>query len=303
LNTTASVLPRIVIAIPTFNRAHILRRAIDSALSQDYPNLRIVISDNASTDDTALVIQSYVAADSRVASFRHPVNVGATRNFAELLERATGELFMWLADDDWLEPGYVSHCARSLAEQRDAVLVGGVAKYYQQGVLKRTGKPTDCASTGARQRVLSYYRQVDDNGLFYGLMRRDAAVRAGVVNCLGGDWLFVAAIAYQGNVLTNRAAVLNRSLGGTSESASKMTAMLNLPSWQARMPITLPLAGNAAKDILVRSPVYRDMGTLERVLFSSLVFCWLCALKPVQELRRRLGPRATTSGLLSEGEK
>ena len=297
------MLPRIVIGIPTFNRAQILRRAIDSALSQDYPNLRIVISDNASTDETALVIKSYIAADSRVTSYRHPVNVGATRNFAELLERATGELFMWLADDDWLEPGYVSRCARSLAEQRDAVLVGGVAKYYQEGVFKRTGKPTDCPSNDARQRVLSYYRQVDDNGIFYGLMRRDAAVRAGVVNCLGGDWLFVAAIAYQGRVLTHPDAVLNRSLGGTSESASTMTAMLNLPAWQARIPITLPLAGNAAKDILVRSPVYRDMGTLERLLFSALVFCWLSALKPVQEFRRRLGPRASTSGLLSEGEK
>ena len=303
MKTAQSTLPRVVIGVPTFNRSQLLQRAVDSALSQDYPNLAVVISDNASTDDTTLVVQRYVDADPRVSSFRHAENVGATRNFAELLLRTAGELFMWLADDDWLDPGYVSRCAQTLSERRDAVLVGGVAKYYQDGVLRRTGKPTHCVGGGARQRVLSYYRQVDDNAVFYGLMRRDAAARVGLVNCLGGDWLFLAGVAYQGRVLTNPGAVLNRSLGGTSESAGKMTAILNLPSWQARLPITLPLAGNAARDILLRSLVYRDMGLLGRLLFSSLVFCWLCVLKPVQELKRRLARPRSTSIHLSKGKK
>lgn len=303
MNIAPSPLPRVVIGIPTFNRARILQRAVDSALAQDYPDVAVIISDNASTDETPLVAQRYAASDSRVSYFRHPANVGATRNFSELLERSEGELFMWLADDDWLDPGYVSRCAETLFEHSDVVLVGGVAKYYQDGVLKRIGKPTNCLGSGGRQRVFDYYRQVDDNGIFYGLMRRDAAAGVGLVNCMGGDWLFLAAMAYQGRVRTIPSAVLHRSLGGSSESASKMTAILNLPSWQARMPITLPLAGNAAKDILVRNTTYRDAGLLSRLAFSLLIFIWICALKPAQELKRRLRPTESTPVHLSEGNK
>ena len=47
------------IGIPTYNRERLIGRAIESALSQDYPNIEIVVSDNASTDATAEVCRRY----------------------------------------------------------------------------------------------------------------------------------------------------------------------------------------------------------------------------------------------------
>ena len=106
--------PSVSIGIPTYNRVRDLRRAIASATAQDYEDLEIFISDNASTDDTEPVCRSYVASDPRIRYVRQPVNRGATRNFQLALEGARGDFFMWLADDDWLDRSYISRCSEVL---------------------------------------------------------------------------------------------------------------------------------------------------------------------------------------------
>ena len=64
--------PLVSVGIPTFNRLIMLRRAVDSALSQDYPNLEVVISDNASTDGTQAWCEQLARRDSRVRYVRQP---------------------------------------------------------------------------------------------------------------------------------------------------------------------------------------------------------------------------------------
>src|SRR5665647_1226326 len=90
------------IAIPTFNRAELLKRAIASARAQDYPSVEILIVDNASEDATQEICQALAAEDPRIRYMRQPRNVGPTRNFETGLENARGHYFMWLADDDWI---------------------------------------------------------------------------------------------------------------------------------------------------------------------------------------------------------
>lgn len=281
-------LPHVVIGIPTFNRATSLARAVESALAQDYPNLSVLISDNASTDSTQKVCAAFAAEDPRVAVSRRDSNVGATRNFAEVLAQATGEFFMWLADDDWLDQGYVRRCVEYLRNEQDAVLVGGRAKYYRNGVLVRTGRSANCGSDLPAWRVLQYYRDVEDNAIFYGVMRREALMRPAMSNCLGGDWLLIAAMAYQGKIRTIQDVFVHRELGGASVNLRKMTLALGLPRWQARIPLTLSLAVYAARDIGRRNPVYADRPSMLRRVFALLVFCWVLSIKPVQELWRRI---------------
>src|SRR5579862_7896404 len=103
--------PLVTVGIPTFNRLETLQRAVKSVLAQDYPNLELVISDNASTDGTLAWLQKIAAEDSRVRYFRQSSNLGATANMNSVLRRARGSLCMLMGDDDWLEPSYVSRCA------------------------------------------------------------------------------------------------------------------------------------------------------------------------------------------------
>src|SRR4051812_48138560 len=96
--------PLVSIGIPTFNRAESLRRSIRSALAQDHPALEVVVSDDGSTDNTAAVVAELAAHDARLRCVSQAVNLGHARNFQAVLEAARGEYFMWLSDDDWLDP-------------------------------------------------------------------------------------------------------------------------------------------------------------------------------------------------------
>jgi len=72
-------MPRLTIAILTFNRADLVGRAIESALAQTYADIEILVSDNGSVDSTPSVLASY--SDPRLRTFRHEATNarGATR--------------------------------------------------------------------------------------------------------------------------------------------------------------------------------------------------------------------------------
>lgn len=114
--------PLVSIGMPTYNRADgYLPLALDSALNQDYPNLEIVVSDNASTDGTQQFVRS--KADPRLRYFRHEESIGGTNNFNFCVEQARGAYFLLLHDDDLIDPDFVSACVRSLQGRTDVGVV------------------------------------------------------------------------------------------------------------------------------------------------------------------------------------
>jgi glycosyltransferase involved in cell wall biosynthesis len=70
--------PRVTVVIPTFNRARFLPVAVDSVLAQTYGDFRLLIADNASTDETADIVARY--DDARIDYVRRPENLGITAN-------------------------------------------------------------------------------------------------------------------------------------------------------------------------------------------------------------------------------
>jgi glycosyltransferase involved in cell wall biosynthesis len=96
--------PRLTIAIPTVNRAGLLARAIESALAQASSEIEIIVSDNGSTDDTPAVIRRYEGRG--IHAFRHHSTMPATKHGQFLIEKAQGEFFLGLSDDDFLEPDF-----------------------------------------------------------------------------------------------------------------------------------------------------------------------------------------------------
>jgi len=69
---------RCVIAIPTYNRAHLLRRAIDAALGQSLADVQVVVIDDGSTDGTARLCETYASCD-RFSMIRSARNLGTAR--------------------------------------------------------------------------------------------------------------------------------------------------------------------------------------------------------------------------------
>ena len=101
---------RLSVAIPTYNGAKYIREALDSIISQlDEINegIEIVISDNASTDQTPEIIREYQKKYSFIKYFRNNENLGPDSNFDLAVKRSTGE-FVWLfSDDDQLKSGAI----------------------------------------------------------------------------------------------------------------------------------------------------------------------------------------------------
>lgn len=100
--------PFFSVIIPTYNRAALLPRAIDSALAQDAGEFEIVVVDSASTDETREVVRAYAARDPRVRLICEETRRGVcpARNLG--VDAASGEWIVPLDSDDELPRGTLS---------------------------------------------------------------------------------------------------------------------------------------------------------------------------------------------------
>lgn len=95
-------MPRVSTIIPTYNRADILDRAIDSVLGQTFEDLELIVVDDGSTDDTAELIAEY--DDPRLTFIEHDENRGGSVARNTGIEHASGDYFAFLDSDDAWRP-------------------------------------------------------------------------------------------------------------------------------------------------------------------------------------------------------
>lgn len=168
------------IGVPTCNRASYLERALRSLLAQEYANLEIIVSDNASEDRTAEVCRQLMRSFPQVAYYRTPRRVTAFENFRNALIHARGGYFMWAADDDLWEPRFVSTLANELLANPDLMLVASEARYLLEDGSRLPYFPEGKAyyDSGDTSRSPAYrvLRVLCHNygNLIYGLYRREA---------------------------------------------------------------------------------------------------------------------------------
>jgi glycosyltransferase involved in cell wall biosynthesis len=113
--------PTVTVGIPTYNRAALLKDTLESVLAQTYSNFRLVIGDNASTDETPDVVASY--SDARIDYIRGERNIGMIGNFNRLIQLADTEFLMLLPDDDRLYPNYLKSVVDVLQRHQTVGLV------------------------------------------------------------------------------------------------------------------------------------------------------------------------------------
>jgi len=112
---------RLSICIPTYNRGPFIGTLFDSIIAQDNHGceIEVVVSDNASTDETAAVVDAYRDRLPNLVYHRAARNMGADRNFLKVVELATGDFCWLMGSDDILEPGGVAAIEQVLDEQPD----------------------------------------------------------------------------------------------------------------------------------------------------------------------------------------
>ncbi len=96
--------PRLSILAPTYNRAHMLPRFLES-IRVVTSDAEVLIVDNASTDETAGVVKRFEEQDRRIRYIRNPENIGVIANYNRAMQLATGDYICCMGDDDIVLPG------------------------------------------------------------------------------------------------------------------------------------------------------------------------------------------------------
>jgi glycosyltransferase involved in cell wall biosynthesis len=198
---------RVCIGMPVYNGRKYVGAAIESILAQTFTDFELVISDNASTDDTAEICQSYAAKDSRVRFSKIAANVGANLNFERVYRLGHGQYFKWAAHDDLIAPTFIQKCVEALDADASAVLAYPRAHFIDErgAFLKdyNVKLPTDSDWPFVRfHAIVTAPHKVTHNFEIFGLMRRSATdLIPQQGNYAAGDRVFLARLALYGKFI------------------------------------------------------------------------------------------------------
>ncbi|WP_421799216.1 glycosyltransferase family 2 protein [Haliscomenobacter sp.] len=263
--SSSNHLPIVSVGVPSYNRVESLERAIDSILAQTYQHLEIVISDNASTDQTEDYVRELMKREPRVRYYRQPVNFGLARNFEYVLEKATGKYFIFLADDDTFEPETIEKYVDFMEANPDYSLVSGDFDLVDEGKLIFRELAVDYGGSIPILRTLKFYAEVTLGSIFHGLMRREQGQRIPFYSTLGAAWHFVASLVYQGKVKRLDFVGYNKEAGGVSAGFHGYARNLGEKKIWGYFPI-LKAAKDTISEIGWSNRVYHDLNPLVRVI-------------------------------------
>jgi glycosyltransferase involved in cell wall biosynthesis len=170
--------PRVSIGLPVYNGSNFLAQSLDALLGQTFTDFELIISDNASTDETPEIIADYAARDHRIRSIRQPANIGGAPNQAFLATQARGEYFKYAAHDDLYSEVLLERCVEVLDRDPSVALCHGQMAFVDENndLLHHYdyAMATDSWSAPERFRALLVTDGGDDE---YGVIRTDVLRR------------------------------------------------------------------------------------------------------------------------------
>ena len=108
--------------VPVFNMGPLMKRRNENLLEQTHSDLKILISDNASTDETAEICLRYAKKYPQIVYVRQSENLGQAKNFEFVLKNAHTDMFFLASGDDWHAPSFVTECVAELDRHPECCL-------------------------------------------------------------------------------------------------------------------------------------------------------------------------------------
>jgi glycosyltransferase involved in cell wall biosynthesis len=196
------MVPRVSVGLPVYNGAAYLREALDSLLAQDFEGFEVIVSDNASTDETSEIARDAADRDPRVRYVRNERNLGAAGNYNQLVHLAKAPYFKWAAYDDLLAP---SHLRRSVATL-DAAPEDVVLCYPRTTIIDGEGRVVgpyednlDLDEVEPHRRLRHFIWSWSLCNAPFGVIRREALLRTRLIQpYIGSDITLLAELALLG---------------------------------------------------------------------------------------------------------
>lgn len=148
--------PLVTVGMPIRNEEAYIKESLDSVLSQNYPNMEIIISDNASSDSTGRICEQYADSHENIKYVRLAENIGSANNFQSVFEQANGKYFMWAAGHDLWSNNLISECVDILEKDNSAVLAFGT-NYWINGKGEVINKLTGWSDTRGLDVFARYF--------------------------------------------------------------------------------------------------------------------------------------------------
>lgn len=252
--------PLVTIGIPVYNGENFLAEAIESFLAQTFTDFELILSDNCSTDATQAICERYAAQDARIRYVRNSENIGANRNYNQIVPMARGKYFKWAAHDDLHAPDYLAKCVAVLEADESVVLCHTATKLIDENG-DDIPMPTDgkayvydnnnnviyvgmdpknrrLDSVKASERFYGIVMQTNWNYEIFGLMRLAALVKTGLQPLFyGGDKVLLAELITHGRyVVLDEPLFLNRRHPHQSLSLSTLKDQEKWVNPYARRP-------------------------------------------------------------------
>ncbi len=188
--------PLITTVIPTFRRPKLLRRAIESALGQTYPRLRVSVHDNASGDETEATVAEYAKRDPRVSYSRNESNIGAVANMVQGASAVSTAYYSLLNDDDFLLPSFYEQALSQFEAYPQAMFAcaSAICVDGERRQVRRRNKdwPAGFYAPSIESASHMYRSHFAQPGV---LIRKDLRQLIGVFEPSGDDRLYMAMAA------------------------------------------------------------------------------------------------------------
>ena len=208
--------PLVSIGMPVYNSSETLIPAIKSILAQSYKNFELIISDNASSDDTAEICRYFASIDNRIKFHQHSCNFGGTFNFNYVLSISNGHFFMWAAGDDVRTSTFLEE--NVIALLRDKNLVASTSPNR----MENDNRIVNFGLYGNYFNRLSYFLQnsYKSHALFYSVMRIDVIRQCHWLSeeFIAWDWAVILFLASNGEINRTQDALSIFGANGVSNS-------------------------------------------------------------------------------------
>jgi glycosyltransferase involved in cell wall biosynthesis len=174
------------VIVPCYRYGHFLRECVESVLKQSFRNVRVLILDDASPDNTAEVGAELAREDSRVTLVRHNVNKGHIATYNEGIDWVSAHYMLLLSADDYLLPGALDRAAALLDSHPDVGFVFGRAvELGSSGTNTQTGSIAGYEAESSA-RVLTGIQFIELSGPHNIVPTPTAVVRTTLQKRLGG---------------------------------------------------------------------------------------------------------------------
>lgn len=289
--------PSLSIGLPVYNGSEFLVETLDSILGQTYTDYELIISDNASTDQTDEICRRYAANDDRVRYIRQNENIGACANFNFVFEASGGKYFKWVAADDLLTQNYLACCVEFLDTRPEFVLCHSLTKTIDPSgrelpndIIRSSGAAENPFEPNAgfdrpwrrfRGVLLGNGNPVFDTAVmdFYGIIRSDVLGNTGLLEpYVGYEKILMATLALQGRIAELPEALFAYRLH--PNSVSNQTSVGALRAWSDPQQ-----KSSSYPRFQYLKGYFRNMLRLNLKLYDRL-FCCLVILQYVFQVKK-----------------